>query len=359
MGGMTKAAHTIGRSAARVVFAAGLLAYLFTRLRADLIGLDDVMSEGLAHWPFWLASLGFTFLGLLVGALRWHTILRAAALPLPWSKVFSIFFIGQFFNSFMLGACGGDLARAFYVAREWPGKRAEAAATAVIDRAVGLLVLVAFGSAVIIYRFHLFFDHIGNRWMGYLMISFLAGSVVLLVLLLRKNLFEHWAFFQRWERQTTLGATFRRLYDALFLFHRQPRALVLAVALSFLNMTLLTMACLCFGASLGVDLRVRDYFTVFPVITVLSSLPLTPGGLGVREGLFVELLNTLGVAAVKALPLSLLTYLGGLVMSLLGGLIFLGYSSSTGQSLSAELAAMKREERPPVEDPPAEDQATG
>lgn len=328
-------------NAARILLALGLLAYLFSRLQADFSSLQSVLQTSLQRWPLWLVSLTCTFLGLLVGALRWHTILRTAGLPLPWAKVFSIFFIGQFFNSFMLGACGGDLARAYYVAREWPGKRAEAATTALIDRAVGLLVLMAFASAVIVYRFHLFFDHIGNRWMGYVMISFLGGAVMLLTLLLRKNLFEHWPFFQRWEKQTALGATFRRIYDALFLFHDHPRALAGTVLLSLLNMILLTLACVCIGMSLGVELRVRDYFTVFPVITVLSSLPLTPGGLGVREGLFVELLNTLGVAASKALPLSLLTYLGGLVWSLLGGLVFLGYSSSRGHSMTDELAAMK------------------
>ena len=328
-------------TAARILLALGLLAYLCSRLQTDFSSLYAVLQASLQRWPLWLLSLTCTFLGLLVGALRWHLILRTAGLPLPWAKVFSIFFIGQFFNSFMLGACGGDLARAYYVARAWPGKRAEAATTALIDRAVGLLVLVAFASAVIAYRFHLFFDHIGNRWMGYVMISFLGGAVILLTLLLRKNLFEHWPFFQRWEKQTALGATFRRIYDALFLFHGHPRALSGAVVLSFLNMILLTLACVCLGRSLNVELRVRDYFTVFPVITVLSSLPLTPGGLGVREGLFVELLNTLGVAASKALPLSLLTYLGGLVWSLLGGLVFLGYSSSRGHSMTSELAAMK------------------
>ncbi len=338
---MGNGSHHTWLSAGRIVLAVGLLGFLFARLRSELLSLDDVLQAGLAHWPLWLVSLLFTFLGLLVGALRWHFILRTAGLPLPWARVFSIFFIGQFFNSFMLGACGGDLARACYVARAWPGKRAEAATTALIDRAVGLLVLVIFSSAVILYRFHLFFDHIGNRWMGYVMISFLGGAVVLLVALLRKNLFEHWPLFQRWEKQTQLGAMFRRVYDALFLFHTRPGALLLAVLLSVLNMTLLTLACLCIGLSLGVELRVRDYFTVFPVITVLASLPLTPGALGVREGLFVELLNTLGVAAVKALPLSLLTYLGGLVWSLLGGLVFLGYSSSQGQTLKEELAALR------------------
>jgi uncharacterized protein (TIRG00374 family) len=330
-----------GLTLARIALGLGLLAYLFSHLQADLNGLRGACRESLRHWPLWLVSLLFTFFGLLVGALRWHVILRAAKLPLPWPKVFSIFFIGQFFNSFMLGACGGDLARAYYVARAWPGKRAEAATTALIDRAVGLLVLVVFSSAVIVYRFHLFFDTIGNRWMGYVMISFLGGAVALLTVLLRKNLFEHWPLFQRWEQKTRLGSTFRRIYEALFLFHHQPRALVVAVALSFLNMSLLTLACLFIGLSLGVELRVRDYFTVFPVITVLSSLPLTPGGLGVREGLFVELLNTLGVAASKALPLSLMTYLGGLIWSLLGGLIFLGYSSSNGQSFKSTLDAMK------------------
>ncbi len=330
----------------RILLGGALLAYLFFRMRQDFSGLHGVLRDGLQHWPLWFVSLLFTFLGLLAGALRWHVILRAAQLPLPWAKVFSIFFIGQFFNSFMLGACGGDLARAFYVAREWPGKRAEAATTALIDRAVGLLVLVAFGSGVILYRFHLFFDTIGNRWMGFVMISFLGAAAVLMLALLRKNLFEHWPLFQRWEKQTILGATFRRIYEALFLFHTRPHTLALVVLLSFLNMVLLTLACTFIGMSLNVELRLRDYFTLFPVITVLSSLPLTPGGLGVREGLFVELLNTLGVAAVKALPLSLLTYLGGLVWSLLGGLIFLGYSSSTGHSFKAEMTAMQATEPP-------------
>ena len=338
---MSRSLSKHGLTAARIALGVGLLAYLFIHMQSDLQGLRGACQESLRHWPLWLVSLLFTFLGLLVGALRWYTILHAARLPLPWPKVFSIFFIGQFFNSFMLGACGGDLARAYYVARACPGKRAEAATTALLDRAVGLLVLVVFSSAVIVYRFHLFFDTIGNRWMGYVMISFLGGAVALLTLLLRKNLFEHWPLFARWEQQTRLGATFRRIYEALFLFHRQPRVLAGAVILSFLNMGLLTLACLYIGLSLGIELRVRDYFTVFPVITVLSSLPLTPGGLGVREGLFVELLNTLGVAASQALPLSLMTYLGGLVWSLLGGLVFLGYSSSNGQSFKDTLDAMK------------------
>lgn len=326
----------------RVALGVGLLVYLFFRMRDEFDGLGEVLLTSLSNWPWWAFSLGLTFLGLLVGALRWYYILRAARLPLPWTKVFSIFFIGQFFNSFMLGACGGDLARALYVAREWPGKKTEAAMTALIDRAVGLLVLVVFGSAVALYRFRLFFDNIGNRWMGIVMVSFLLGAAALILLLLRKNLFDHWSLFRRWEERTKTGAMFRKVYDAFFIYHRNIPALIVSVILSFLNLALLTLACMCIGISLGVDLRMRDYFTIFPVITVISSLPLTPGGLGVREGMFIELLDTLGIGAVQAMPLSLMTYLGGLLWSLFGGLIFLGYSSSVGRTPKRELEALTK-----------------
>ena len=89
----------------------------------------SVLAQTVSRWPWWLAGIILTFLGLLAGVFRWKEILAAQGLRLPLSRVFSIFFIGQFFNAFMLGACGGDVARAYYASRDTPGRRTEAAST--------------------------------------------------------------------------------------------------------------------------------------------------------------------------------------------------------------------------------------
>ncbi|MFH0953839.1 MAG: lysylphosphatidylglycerol synthase transmembrane domain-containing protein [Verrucomicrobiota bacterium] len=324
----------------RLAICAGLLAYLLKKLDLGLLG--RVLANTASHWPWWAAGLLFTFLGLFAGAVRWKEILRAQGLRLSMARVFRIFFIGQFFNAFMLGACGGDVARAYYASRDTPGKRAEAVSTVFVDRAVGLFAMIVFCCVMIVLRISLFLDNQGTRWPGVLMFVFLAVGLVALFALFRRNLFEHWHFFQRLEEDTRLGPLIRRAYEALYLYRAHHRVMAVSLALSVLNLALLTLACYSFGRSLEISRPLIDYFTLFPIISVLAAAPITPGGLGVREGLFVAMFQDIEVDPVRSLPLSLMVYAGSLVWSLFGGLLFVNYSSAAGHALRAELEAVKQ-----------------
>src|SRR5260221_1610098 len=85
-----------------------------------------------------VCSLGIV---CMIGIVRWQMILRVRELELPLARVTSIFFVGQFFNAFMLGSTGGDVVKAWYVAHDTHHKKAEAVATVVVDRLIGLLAL--------------------------------------------------------------------------------------------------------------------------------------------------------------------------------------------------------------------------
>jgi glycosyltransferase 2 family protein len=84
----------------------------------------------------------------ILGITRWQWILHVQGLDVKYSRLFSISFIGLFFNAFMLGSTGGDVIKAWYVAHETHHKKAEAIATVVVDRLIGLLALfvIALGS---------------------------------------------------------------------------------------------------------------------------------------------------------------------------------------------------------------------
>jgi uncharacterized membrane protein YbhN (UPF0104 family) len=67
----------------------------------------------------------------------------------------------------------------------------------------------------------------------------------------------------------------------------------------------------------------RALFVIVPTVICMSALPNTPGGLGVRESLYVYMLSTpLNVDPTKALSLSLLAYAGSLFWSLVGGVVY-------------------------------------
>jgi glycosyltransferase 2 family protein len=324
--------------AARVIICVGLMVYIVSRL--DIQTLWSVLAQTVSRWPWWLAGILLTFLGLLAGVFRWKEILAAQGFHLPISRVFSIFFIGQFFNAFMLGACGGDVARAYF-ACDTPGRRAEAASTVFVDRAVGLFVMIAFCCLMIAFRIPLFLDHQGTRGPGFLMLFFLLGSLVAMFALFRRNLFEHWAFFQRLETDTRLGPLIRRAYDAVYLYRGHVRVMLAALGLSLLNLAFLTLACFSFGKSLQVEQTLLDCFTLFPIISVIAAVPITPGSLGVREGLFITMYQAIDVDAHYSLSMSLMVYFGSLIWSLFGGLVFVGYSAGSGHTLRAEIDALK------------------
>jgi len=339
---------------ARLALGIGLLVFLLYRV--DTAMLTDALHQSLSRkgWLAW--GIALTFLGLLMGVFRWKVILDAEGYRLPTVAVFQLFYIGQFFNAFMPGACGGDVARAYYVVKEQtPGQRAETASTVFVDRAVGLLATIFFCCVMILWRLPFFLSHFQTRGPGIVLLLFLAASIAGLVILFRRNLFEHWEPFRRLERATALGSLVRRTYDTFYRYRNRHLVLLVALALSLANLLCLTLACAAFARSLEIHLPLNDYLTLFPVITTLAALPVTPGALGVREGLFVGLFATLDVEPARAMLLSLLVYAGGLLWSLVGAVFFVGYSSKERLSILGALRALRREHTPP--DTPADDGA--
>jgi hypothetical protein len=346
------AARWIGRLVRFAIFAA-LVVWLTQRL--DWATLREVGYGAVAR-P--LGIIGGTLLLLLTAlaaALRWRGLLLAQDVALPAGRVLSIFFIGQFFNSFMLGACGGDMARIYYILRDTTARRTETATSVLIDRGIGVFIQILLGCALLFLVWPLVRTHATLQTVAWLMFAFGTGAILVLAVLLWKNIFEHLAFFRRIEEATPLGARFRRAYEELFRYRRRPRALVAAAIYSVFSLLFQIGAVACLGHSLGVEASFTSYLVFVPIIGVFASIPLTPGSFGVREGLFVVLFQTVGVNAHQAVLLSLLFYAAGLVWSLVGGAIFLGYSAGAGFNLRGELARIRHgadeDEVPPAAGP--------
>ncbi len=304
----------------RLLLAAGILAWLISRLPVHT--LRQMFDESVRQWPWWIAALATTFLGLLAGAARWHIILHTQRFPLRRSTVFRLFFIGQFFNSFLPGGCGGDLARAYYAARLCAQEKTRAASTVLVDRGIGLLTTLFFGCLMIACRPRLFLGNTPLLLAAAVMLGSAAGAVLVLFFALWRNPFKTRPFFQRLET-SPLGEILRKVYEVAFYYRERPKILLVCVGYSLLNLFFLTLACYCYAKSLLIPLPPGDYFTMFPIITVLTAIPITPGALGIREGLFAELFVALGAATFRTIPLSLLVYSGGLFWSLFGGLLYI------------------------------------
>lgn len=110
----------------------------WTASRSGLRFLWDIISGTLGRWPWLVSGFLMFFVGVVMITIRWKLILDTQSLVLTWRRVFSISFVGAFFNSFMPGSLGGDLVRGYYTSREAEERKTELFLSVVIDRMLGL-----------------------------------------------------------------------------------------------------------------------------------------------------------------------------------------------------------------------------
>ena len=117
----------------------------------------------------------------------------------------------------------------------------------------------------------------------------------------------------------TLGVIFD--YCTLHGYNAAAVGKTLGVSLVF-NITLITMNYL-IGLSLGAKISIWYYFLFVPITSIVTLLPISFAGLGVREGAYVLFFTQAGMARETALSLSLLVYVVSIFTpGLIGGIIY-------------------------------------
>jgi uncharacterized protein (TIRG00374 family) len=308
---------------ARLAIGGGLTFWIVRRLLSQPINFDT--GNWTPLWPLWMGGGHLLFFGAyLLGIVRWRLLMDCHFIHLSWKRAFSIFFIGHFFNAFMLGATGGDMIKAWYAARETHHRKTEAATLVFLDRLVGLVGLVILVLAVLAFRVRFIRDQPSVSRATLFLVILLGATLLGLALLWRRN----WLESAAWNRLSSrlpkrLSAQASRVYRAVFDFKNHPVALLHAFFLSLGVHILSLLACLCFAIALGVPLSIFHAFTLFPLLGALGSIPVTPGGYGFREGISVVLFGTIGIEPVPAFLISLFPHLSMLLWSLFGGLLYL------------------------------------
>lgn len=266
------------------------------------------------------ALLGVT---LFLAVVRWQMVLRAQGLELPLGRATQISLVGHFFNAFLLGTAGGDVARAYYVARETHHKKTEAVLAVFVDRVIGLWAMLLFAGLMIAPN-HRLFERPGLRTAAALTVLMLAGATLFMFLAFRGGVSKAWPGARAWLRRLPRGDRVEELLEACRIFGREEGFTTRTLALSMIMNGFFVLQFLVLARGLHLQLPALALGLVVPVVICISALPISPSGLGVRENLFVHLLAApaIGVPATAALSLSLLAYAVSLSWSLIGGLVY-------------------------------------
>ena len=289
----------------------------------------DVLAD-LYDRPARVVICGLLLLATIpLGALRWHALLRCQGFLLPFRKTFQVVMVGQFFNTFLPGAYGGDIVRAGYI---YHGARRQAGRllmSILADRLSGLAGLISLGIAAQVALP----SAIALRLSAAMLM--LAIAVVALLFALPTLGRSAAAALQSSnsplaKRLGSRGLSLlKQIATASRTYRQRPDILIGAVVLSALQFTLALLAFVVLAHAFDFATAASTTIAYAGVVSlVANSIPLTPGGIGLGEAAFantillVEPLAT-GPYATVFLASRALT----LLLNLLGGFVFLAYRS--------------------------------
>jgi uncharacterized membrane protein YbhN (UPF0104 family) len=286
--------------------------------------------------PYLAWAAGLFTAAMLLTLLRWWVLVRAQGLPLRVADAMRLGLLGFVFSTFLPGSVGGDIVKAYFLAREH-SRRTVAVATVLMDRAIALWGLVWF-VAVLGGGFWLAGALNGTAARPARFTVAAAGVIVAVsaaVWLLLGLLPERRArrFAGRLSTLPKVGESAAEFWRAVWMYRCRQGSVALALLMSWVGFVGFVGCFYCCamtlvggGAAQGMTLAgnpahgvpsLKEHFLLVPIGLVFMAVPLFPGGAGIGELGFGLLYDWFGFAKASGV-------LGSLVQRVLTWVIAIG-----------------------------------
>ena len=119
---------------------------------------------------------------------------------------------------------------------------------------------------------------------------------------------------------------FRQTIEALLTGSWDLSGLVKAGSLAIAVQITMVLTNICAARAMGLNVTDIQLFIAIPLTAIITALPVSINGLGIREAAYATLLALFGIPAEQAVALSLVMTAAIVGWSLIGGLIFIATS---------------------------------
>ena len=289
-----------------------ILALLFLFLPRDklLEALSGFSTE------IWLAGVS-TYLCLhLIGVAKWRMLINAAGAELSFAQAARCYYYGLFGNAFLPSVVGGDILRAG-LAMNLSRSKSAVLMGSVVDRTIdsfGLALVAGIGALLVPMALE---ENSRSIFWGFAVLIAAAGSVMLALLFMLPA--RRFGFRIR-RRLVKVRLAVRSLF-------KHPGKMLLAL----ISVMVLQTSQVIMNFWLGRLAMIQQatflmWLFVWPLAKLAAMVPLTQGGIGVREAAQGILFVPFGVSMEKAVAAGLIfqaivisgNLLGGFVATLMG-----------------------------------------
>ncbi len=254
------------------------------------------------------AALMLQFGSTAVSAYRWQMIMQNLHFGQNFAFYWRSYFKGMFFNQGLPTSIGGDAVRMLDVASRGFRKR-DALYGVMVDRIIGLGALMSLTLLAYLLNPDLLPKQVHRPILLIISIGALGFFSIFFI--------KYFTWLSRYPKLAIISIIAERLHQALF----SQRFLLVTASLLIPFLALLGFFAT--GWALGLEYSLMTYFALVPPALVLTVVPISVAGWGVREGALVGLFSLIGADKTAVLMMSLLYGLTLIIVSLPGLVTYL------------------------------------
>jgi hypothetical protein len=253
---------------------------------------------------YFLPALAITLATTWPMALRWKWLLDAKSIHDRLGWLTRAYFVSYAAGQVLPTALGGDAARIYETAKRHPGNTGTIAGSVVLERAIGgvaTLLLAAVGLALAVGEYDIGI----YLWVEavFVVLTVVAGFVIF-----SRSLRSRLARFRPLLARLRIERPVRALYRGMHGYRENVGILFAVLALTIGIQVVRIIAIWLCGEAVGVDLSLRPYVVLGPLLFLVMLVPFTINGLAVREAFFVSFLTRLDVDADAAAATGILFF---------------------------------------------------
>lgn len=307
---------------------------------ANRVDLGAVWAIELGAEPGWiLLGVCVALGGRVFAGFRWYVLVHGRNPEARFGRIVRLVFTSSLFGMFMPGMLGVDMIRVYGLSKS-TSDLALSLASVLVERLLAMIVLI------ILVLVGLLFAPTGLpaalaqvAWVG--IIALLAGSVAILHPSTRAM--GDWTLSVL--RLTWVKERLQRVYEALDVYKEQHVIMAWSVAAAVGSVVFRIVPTVILASGLGLEISLVHFAVFLPLIHFVTQIPLSLGGLGVRETAFVAFFGLVGVPAEEAFTLSLMVYAVNVFSALPGAWFYVrgGFTADTGSAASRRAEMRKSE----------------
>jgi uncharacterized protein (TIRG00374 family) len=264
---------------------------------------------------------------------KWNLLIRIRGILVAFGRLFWINSIGSFLGLFLPSSLGTDVVRGYYLMKN-NSEKSVSISSIFVDRVLGIFSLLLLGAISVFFA-------------GDLISRYNIQTNIIVVFLLVIVFFY---LFQKEQSAILLEKLLKKLkhkkvieygmklHSSILEYKKYPRTLVISFVLTILVQVTRVVTYYFVALSFNIQISAIYYFLFVPIIMMVIMIPISIGGLGVKEGTFVAFFTLVGMSVNDALIISFANSLIDTINTLfLGGGAYLFYNPPTKNQVTSEV----------------------